>query len=179
MILFAVSCLLFGTWFVLSVVKQFRPIPARTFWLENFTFIPRWWFFKYNFEEGEFRVSVRAVDSEWVVIELPRPPFWRQWIWNPEMRVDKVLWDACSRVCALPEWLRFSKNFSPSTVAFKVLVAWVVASPQFPAAPDDAIQLMVERVPLTPGAGEAVAWFVSRPFVPQVRDAEQAAVPVG
>ncbi len=140
MLVFVVGCVGFGTWFVLSVVKQFRPIRPRAFWLENFTFIPRWWFFKYNFDEGEFRISVRYDDSdertrdatpprsgsgEWEVVEFPHAPLWRQWIWNPEMRVNKELWDACARMCALPKWLRFSKNFMPSTVAYKLLLAWV------------------------------------------------------
>ncbi len=184
-VLFAISCLLFGTWFALSVVKQFRPIPPRVFWLENFTVVPRWWFFRYNFREGDFRISIRHVGaddggSEWEVVALPKAPLWRQWIWNPELRTNKELWDACVRLCALPQWLRFSKNFSPSTVAFGVLTTWVAATPNVGRGPGGAIRVMVERVPLT---GDPVAWFVSRPFVPSPPARANAsaahAVPVG
>jgi len=181
-VLFAASCALFGTWFALSVVKQFRPIDPRAFWLENFTFVPRWWFFKYNFEEGEFRISVRPAtppDEAWTVVEVPRAPFWRQWIWNPEMRIEKELWDACTRLCNLPRWLRFSRSFNPSTVAYKALVAWVSGRPEVVDGPDGPIQLRVERAPLSPPGAEAVTWFVSRPFVAIGRGGSRPEVPIG
>jgi hypothetical protein len=89
----------FIAWLVLTILFQFDSLAVPISRFDYFRLIPRWTFFSPNPGHHDLHVLYRDRNAaghmtEWQELPFPAPSTTIPILWNPEKRMNKILWDS-------------------------------------------------------------------------------------
>jgi len=93
--------LIFGIWFLLTILCQFRDTRMSAFirnTIDIFGLIPLWTFFAPNPGKSDYHLLYRdkideQTNGEWLEVDITEERSFWSWCWNPEKRDKKILSD--------------------------------------------------------------------------------------